>query len=47
MTIAGSVKGTATATPNAIEPAEIADTFWSLAHGRDKTRARIAELGFA
>jgi NAD(P)-dependent dehydrogenase (short-subunit alcohol dehydrogenase family) len=47
VTIAGSVKGTATATPNAIEPAEIADTFWSLVHDRDKTRARIAEPGFA
>ncbi len=47
VTIAGSVKGTATATPNAIEPAEIANTFWSLAQDRDKTRARIAEPGFA
>jgi NAD(P)-dependent dehydrogenase (short-subunit alcohol dehydrogenase family) len=47
VTIAGSVKGTATATPNAIDPAEIADTFRSLVHDRDKTRARIAEPGFA
>ena len=43
VTIAGSVKGTATATPTAIEPAEIAETFWSLARDRDKTRVRIAE----
>ena len=46
VTIAGSVKGTATATPAAIEPAEIARTFWSLAQARDKTRVRIAEPSF-
>ncbi len=43
VTIAGSVGGTATATPTAIEPAEIAETFWSLVKARDKTRVRIAE----
>jgi NAD(P)-dependent dehydrogenase (short-subunit alcohol dehydrogenase family) len=47
ITIAGSVKGTATASPTAIEPSEIADTFWSLAQARDTTRARVAEAGFA
>ena len=47
VTIAGSVKGTATATPTAIEPAEIAETFWSLVKARDKTRVRIAELASA
>ena len=45
--IAGSIKGTATATPNAIEPATVADTFWALAHNRDKTRTRIVQPGFA
>lgn len=43
VTIAGSIKGTATATATAIEPAEIAETFWSLVKARDKTRVRIAE----
>lgn len=47
VTIAGSVKGTATATPTAIEPAEIAETFWSLLETRDKTRVRIAEPALA
>lgn len=47
VTIAGSVKGTATATPTAIEASEIADTFWSLAHARATTRVRMAEPGFA
>jgi NAD(P)-dependent dehydrogenase (short-subunit alcohol dehydrogenase family) len=47
VTIAGSVKGTATATPTAIEPSEIAETFWSLVQARDRTRVRMAEHGFA
>ena len=47
VTIAGSVKETATATDTAIEPSEIADTFWSLAQTRDRTRARVVETGFA
>ncbi len=41
--IAGTVAGTATASPTAIDPALIADTFWSLAHTRDITRVRITE----
>jgi hypothetical protein len=45
--IAGSVKGTATSTQTAIEPTQIAETFWSLVQARDKTRARIVETGFA
>jgi hypothetical protein len=47
VTIAGSIKGTATATATAIEPAEIAETFWSLVEARDKTRVRIAESASA
>ncbi len=43
VTIAGSVKGTATATPTAIDPAEIAETFSSLVKDRDRTRVRITE----
>ncbi|HEY5304123.1 MAG TPA: SDR family NAD(P)-dependent oxidoreductase [Acidimicrobiales bacterium] len=45
--IAGSVKGTAMSTQTAIEPTEIAETFWSLVQTRDTTRARIVETGFA
>lgn len=47
VTIAGSVKGTPTATPTAIEPTEIAETFWRLFQVRDTTRVRIAEPAFA
>jgi NAD(P)-dependent dehydrogenase (short-subunit alcohol dehydrogenase family) len=47
VTIAGSVKGTATATPTAIEPSEIAETFWTLVQARDRSRVRITEPGFA
>jgi len=43
VTIAGTVAGTATASPTAIDPALIADTFWSMAHTRDTTRARLTE----
>jgi NAD(P)-dependent dehydrogenase (short-subunit alcohol dehydrogenase family) len=43
VTIAGSVKGTATAIAGAIEPSKIADLFWSLTRSRDKTRVRISE----
>ena len=43
VTIAGSVKGTATAIAGAIEPAKIADLFWSLTRSRDQTRVRISE----
>jgi hypothetical protein len=42
-TIAGSVQGMATATPTAIDPPAIAETFCSLMRTRDKTRVRIAE----
>ncbi|MDH2904104.1 MAG: hypothetical protein PXZ08_09165, partial [Actinomycetota bacterium] len=45
-TIVGSVKGTATSTQTAIEPTEIAETFWSLVQTRDTTRVRIVETGF-
>lgn len=45
--IAGSIRGTATSTQTAIEPTEIAETFWSLVRDRDTTRARIVETGFA
>jgi NAD(P)-dependent dehydrogenase (short-subunit alcohol dehydrogenase family) len=41
VTIAGSVAGTATAGPNAIEPSTIAETFWSLSQSRDITRIRL------
>jgi NAD(P)-dependent dehydrogenase (short-subunit alcohol dehydrogenase family) len=44
VTIAGSVKGTATATPTAIDPAKIAEKFWSLAQDRDETRVRMTEF---
>ena len=43
VTIAGSVKGTPTAFAGAIEPAKIADLFWSLTQSRDKTRVTISE----
>ena len=43
VTIAGSVKGTATAVTGAIEPSKIADLFWSLTRSRNKTRVRISE----
>ena len=43
VTIAGSVKGTATAVAGAIEPSKIADLFWSLTRSRDKTRVTISE----
>jgi hypothetical protein len=45
VTIAGSVKGTATATGTAIDPAAIAERFWSLAQTRDTTRVRMVEQG--
>jgi NAD(P)-dependent dehydrogenase (short-subunit alcohol dehydrogenase family) len=41
VTIAGSVAGTATARPGAIEPTTIAETFWSLTQSRDATRVRL------
>lgn len=44
--IAGSVAGTSTATPTAIEPSAIAETFWSMCLTRDRTRVRIVEQGF-
>jgi NAD(P)-dependent dehydrogenase (short-subunit alcohol dehydrogenase family) len=47
VTIAGSVKGTATASPTAIEPSAIAETFWTLARDRDTTRVRLAEPGLS
>ncbi|MGH3321809.1 MAG: SDR family NAD(P)-dependent oxidoreductase [Streptosporangiaceae bacterium] len=43
VTIAGSVAGTATATPTAIDPSAVADTFWSLRQRRDRTRVRLTE----
>ncbi|MEU8709206.1 SDR family NAD(P)-dependent oxidoreductase [Streptomyces sp. NPDC048565] len=43
VTIAGSVKGTPTASPTAIEPSLIAETFWSLVRDRDRTRVRMTE----
>jgi NAD(P)-dependent dehydrogenase (short-subunit alcohol dehydrogenase family) len=46
VTIAGSVKGTATATPTAIGASAIAETFWSLTQTRDKTRIRMTEAQF-
>jgi NAD(P)-dependent dehydrogenase (short-subunit alcohol dehydrogenase family) len=47
VTIAGSVKGTATATGTAIEPAAIAERFWFLTQTRDATRSPIVEQGMA
>jgi NAD(P)-dependent dehydrogenase (short-subunit alcohol dehydrogenase family) len=47
ITIAGSVGGTPTAMANAIDPAEIAETFWSLVKARDTTRFRIVESASA
>lgn len=43
VTIAGSVQGMATATPTAIDPPAIAETFCSLMRTRDKTRVRMTE----
>lgn len=40
VTIAGSVAGTATATSDAMAPAEIAETLWSMAQARSATRVR-------
>lgn len=47
ITIAGSVKGTATAMATAIEPTAIADAFWSMSQARDTTRVRVSEEGLA
>lgn len=47
VTIAGSVAGTATASPTAIDPALIADTLWSMTTERTATRVRLAEEVFA
>jgi NAD(P)-dependent dehydrogenase (short-subunit alcohol dehydrogenase family) len=41
VTIAGSVAGTATAGPSAIQPELIADRFWALTQSRDTTRVRM------
>jgi NAD(P)-dependent dehydrogenase (short-subunit alcohol dehydrogenase family) len=41
ITIAGTVAGTATSAPSAIDPARIAETFWSLTQSRDTTRTRL------
>jgi NAD(P)-dependent dehydrogenase (short-subunit alcohol dehydrogenase family) len=41
VTIAGSVAGTATAEPSAIQPDRIADQFWALTKERDRTRVRL------
>jgi NAD(P)-dependent dehydrogenase (short-subunit alcohol dehydrogenase family) len=41
VTIAGSVAGTATTDPSAIQPERIADQFWSLTQERDRTRVRM------
>ncbi|RKR75336.1 SDR family NAD(P)-dependent oxidoreductase [Frondihabitans australicus] len=43
ITVAGSVSGTATASPTAISAASIAEQFWSMASERSETRTRIAE----
>ncbi|MET4780744.1 SDR family NAD(P)-dependent oxidoreductase [Glaciihabitans sp. UYNi722] len=43
VTIAGSVAGTATASPTAIDPSDIAERFWSLTQARDMTRVRMTE----
>ncbi|MEF2976103.1 SDR family NAD(P)-dependent oxidoreductase [Subtercola sp. YIM 133946] len=43
VTIAGSVAGTATESPGAIDPARIADRLWSMAEQRDTTRVRLTE----
>jgi hypothetical protein len=43
VTVAGSVKGTATASPTAIDAAAIAERFWSLAQTRDMTHVRMIE----
>ena len=43
VTVAGSVLGTPTAGPGAIDPAKIADLFWSLTRTRDTTRTRISQ----
>lgn len=47
VTIAGSIKGTATATPTAIDPSDIAERLWSMAQDRDQTRVRMVEQGMA
>ena len=44
ITIAGSVAGTSTASPTAIEPDAVADTFMSLTKTRDTTRIRMTEV---
>jgi NAD(P)-dependent dehydrogenase (short-subunit alcohol dehydrogenase family) len=40
--VAGIVKGTPWATEGGIDPATIAETFWSLYQARDATRARVS-----
>ena len=47
ITIAGSIKNTPTATATAIDPSDIADTYWSLLQKRDTTRTRVVETATA
>jgi len=43
VTIAGSVAGTATASPTAIKASKIAQKFWAMSEQRTSTRVRMAE----
>jgi NAD(P)-dependent dehydrogenase (short-subunit alcohol dehydrogenase family) len=43
VTVAGSVAGTTTARGDAIDPADIAELFWSLTRTRDRTRVRVVQ----
>jgi NAD(P)-dependent dehydrogenase (short-subunit alcohol dehydrogenase family) len=45
ITLAGSVAGTATASPTAVDPALIADRFWAMAADRTEVRERVVEQG--
>jgi len=41
VTVAGAIKGTPTATADGIEPATVAERFWTLYQARDAVRARV------
>jgi NAD(P)-dependent dehydrogenase (short-subunit alcohol dehydrogenase family) len=42
VTIYGTVKGTPTASGNAVDPSVVADKFWDLYQSRDELRARVS-----
>lgn len=47
ITINGSVGGTVTASPTAIDPNDVADRLWSMTRSRDMTRVMVSEDGWS